>query len=510
MGYLNGEPGRESFTHRVILVSSSVLFSLLLSDRLTLMYTIGAATISGVAFLVGIFLDVFGPRVTVCFGSLILWTALLALAYAGAVSNWLYYYGFFGLAVGGPCIYNSLTNFGELFGRQSAVIISAQTGAFNASSIVMFAIGHIVTGLGVSFRSAMLAYSLVPLLVCAWSLFMYPDRPYSSDAGSAGGGGEIHRVWRLRQQLNTAKSGADAPALPAGAAVPVRSGGGSGGDAIAAGAGAEGEITAPLLAPLLGGRAPTLTSQQQLLPASEAPSPEQLYNVAFARQIRSPVFWSVFVVSGFYVLRLNFYIASITSQLTFQASTLQSPPFSDAAAAKEAANLYVTIFNVLLPVGGVLSVPLLGYVLVYVGLGPAFIVIAASNIVFSIFNVLYWIPIQFQIVGFVCYTISRAFTFGALAAYIARLFGFANFGKLYGFARLSGAIATILSYPLANLAETSYGGNYFYVNLGFIVVEVLLCLFPVYLVKYVFSGFFFRPGYFYALDLEEENASGEA
>jgi LAT3 family solute carrier family 43 protein 3 len=41
------------------------------TERLTLMYTIAATTISGCAIFVGMFLDHFGPRITACVGSVI-------------------------------------------------------------------------------------------------------------------------------------------------------------------------------------------------------------------------------------------------------------------------------------------------------------------------------------------------------------------------------------------------------------------------------------------------------
>lgn len=97
---------------------------------------------------------------TVCVGAAISAFSLLSLAYASFLSDYLYYVGFVGLAIGGPCIANSVTNFGELFGQNSAAIISAQTGAFNSSSLVMFLLGQLVTEWGLSFSSVMIGYSV--------------------------------------------------------------------------------------------------------------------------------------------------------------------------------------------------------------------------------------------------------------------------------------------------------------------------------------------------------------
>lgn len=80
-----------------------------------------------------------------------------------------------------------------------------------------------------------------------------------------------------------------------------------------------------------------------------------------------------------------------------------------------------------------------------------------------------------------------------MAAYVGRIFGFQNFGKLYGLARLSGSVATAMNYPLSRLAEGTFHGNYYLVNLGFLCMEAAMFVFPIYLCTVVFSGFLFRP-----------------
>lgn len=447
-------------------------------DRLTLMYTLGASTISGCAFIVGVVLDIIGPRVTVCAGSLISLSGLLALAYANTISEFLYYYGFIALAIGGPCIANSVTNFGELFGRNSAVIISAQTGGFNSSSLVMFILGQLVTNWGYSFRSVMLAYTVVPVAVFFTSLFLFCDKPFiSEEAGSDEG--EMHRVWSIRQKMKQK--------LMKGARGVSVTG--------------EGAMGLPSPDNLM---APLLNSEEQ---ETEEP-PLRLYNVSFTQQISSPVFWSMFIVTGFFVLRVNFYISTISSQLLYEALRTQDPPFSNLFIAREDAQHYVALFNIVLPIVGIFMVPIVGYVLVQMGLGPSFLLIALTNTIFSIVNVLNFIPLPFQTICFFAFAASRPFIFGAMAAYIGRLFGFKNFGKLYGLARFSGAIATAMTYPLAYIGEVMLEGNYFYVNLGFLLFEVLCFAFPIYLVYGVFSGFIFRPGYLYKVDPDLEEVPG--
>jgi hypothetical protein len=109
--------------------------------------------------------------------------------------------------------------------------------------------------------------------------------------------------------------------------------------------------------------------------------------------------------------------------------------------------------------------------------------------------------VHVQTIAFIAYSANRPYLFGAMSAYLGRLFGFRNFGKLFGIARLAGAISTSLTSTLTTLAKTQFGGDYFWVNVGFDVGGLLLFVFPFYLIHCVFYGFAIRPK---DVPLEEE------
>jgi hypothetical protein len=98
-----------------------------------------------------------------------------------------------------------------------------------------------------------------------------------------------------------------------------------------------------------------------------------------------------------------------------------------------------------------------------------------------------------QVLSFALYAMVRPFLFGSMAAYIGRLFGFKNFGKLYGLMRVMGSLAVSLEYPLQLLSIHTFEGHYRYVNLGFVFIGILLFIYPVFLWKKVFYGNFLRP-----------------
>ena len=98
-----------------------------------------------------------------------------------------------------------------------------------------------------------------------------------------------------------------------------------------------------------------------------------------------------------------------------------------------------------------------------------------------------------QVISFVLYAMVRPFVFGGMAAYLGQIFGFANFGKLYGLVRVTGAVAVAFEFLLEQITINYFGGDYLYVNLGFLGCGLALFIFPVYLWKHVFYGYFLRP-----------------
>ncbi|CAI7814688.1 unnamed protein product, partial [Closterium sp. NIES-54] len=185
----------------------------------------------------------------------------------------------------------------------------------------------------------------------------------------------------------------------------------------------------------------------------------------------SPLFWMHVVVAAFYVLRSNVYIAAVNDQISFAVNAKAIHPPSTAAAVEQH---YIDAFNCLLPLGGCLSVPLAGWSIDSLGLPPAFAITASLSLLSSLLLllapclpldamhhgnthsfVLYpptSLPVPFlrlsQLVSFTAYSIARAFIYSTMAALIASLFGFRNFGRLYGLTRFIGAFAALLQYPL--------------------------------------------------------------
>ncbi|CAI5996280.1 unnamed protein product [Closterium sp. NIES-65] len=220
------------------------------------------------------------------------------------------------------------------------------------------------------------------------------------------------------------------------------------------------------------------------------PPPPAIYNADIAIQLRSPLFWVHVGVAAFYVLRSNVYIAAVNDQITFAVHAKAIHPPSTAAAVQH----YIDAFNCLLPLGGCLSVPLAGWSIDSLGLPPAFAITAALSLLSSLLLLLAPIlPLDAMLLSFAAYSVARAFIYSTMAALIASLFGFRNFGRLYGLTRFIGAFAALLQYPLMRYGEEAMRGDFTGMTAGFMACELALAtLFPLYLTHCLF-GFFWRP-----------------
>ncbi|CAI5469123.1 unnamed protein product, partial [Closterium sp. Yama58-4] len=221
------------------------------------------------------------------------------------------------------------------------------------------------------------------------------------------------------------------------------------------------------------------------------PPPPAIYNADIATQLRSQLFWVHVGVAAFYVLRSNVYIAAVNDQISFAVHAKAIIPPSATAAVQQH---YIDAFNCILPLGGCLSVPLAGWSIDSLGLPPAFAITAALSLLSSLLLLLaHCLPLDAMLLSFAAYSVARAFIYSTMAALIASLFGFRNFGRLYGLTRFIGAFAVLLQYPLMRYGEETMNGDFTGMTAGFMVCELALAtLFPLYLTHCLF-GFFWRP-----------------
>ncbi|CAI7932199.1 unnamed protein product [Closterium sp. NIES-54] len=188
--------------------------------------------------------------------------------------------------------------------------------------------------------------------------------------------------------------------------------------------------------------------------------PPHIFNSPLKHQLRAPLFWVHVAVSAYLVLRSNFFIAAVNSHIHYTVTTLLSIPPSTATTdlpsdAAAQVTSYIDIFNIVLAAGGVFAVPLAGWSMERPGLPFSFALTTLLCALCSAVQMMAaWVPLPMQLVAFLAFAIARAFIYSTMAAYVGTLFGFRNFGRLYGINRLGGAFLTLLQYPLMRQERT--------------------------------------------------------
>mmetsp|Transcript_18852 Transcript_18852/g.20983 ORF Transcript_18852/g.20983 Transcript_18852/m.20983 type:complete len:491 (-) Transcript_18852:7-1479(-) len=104
------------------------------------------------------------------------------------------------------------------------------------------------------------------------------------------------------------------------------------------------------------------------------------------------------------------------------------------------------------------------------------------HLLFLIFSGLLFIPYEApQYAAYVVFSTIRMYFFGVLANFISKVFGFRNFGRLYGVLGSINGIVSFLIYGVSALALNTFQGEFLVVNIIQVVCISLLSFFPIFL-----------------------------
>ncbi len=123
--------------------------------------------------------------------------------------------------------------------------------------------------------------------------------------------------------------------------------------------------------------------------------------------------------------------------------------------------------------------PVIGLMLDRLGLYLSVWVLTISGVLYAIFSLLLFMPIEVQLITFILVAFFRALLFSVMATYVAVQFSFAHFGKLWGIVFLMGGIVNLADYFVILYA----GNSLFYINVGMLAISLIMIFFPMYLHK---------------------------
>ena len=350
------------------------------------MFTTAAVATNVCALPVGTVLDRYGPRTSGIVGSILLTIGALLMAFATDLPFDAYIPGYLFLALGGPFVFISSFQLSNTFPQNSGLILALLTGAFDSSSAIFLFYRLIYSASHESFtpRKFFLVYLVVPIFILIVQIFVMPANSYKTV-------GELI----TQSEERTEENGSEDPARRDQHRESVVS-----------------ETTS-----LLGKSA----SKQQ----TEEEKKKQISGVWGAQhgrsalqQIMTPWFIFIALFTVVQMTRINYFVATVRTQYEYMLH-------SDALA--EQVN---HVFDVALPVGGVLSIPFIGIVLDNTSTPFTLALLVSVATAIGVLGVLPFLWAAYgNIILFVLY---RPLYYTAVSDYAAKVFGFQTFGKVYG------------------------------------------------------------------------------
>ena len=405
------------------------------------MFATAAVATNVCALPVGTVLDKYGPRVSGIVGSILLAIGALLLALARRLPFDVYIPGYLFLALGGPFVFISSFQLSNTFPKYSGLILALLTGAFDSSSAIFLFYHLIYTASHNTFtpQKFFSVYLIVPLFILLVQLFLMPAKSYKTmgelfakakdsprDVDSIEediyNGREVDRVREERQ--------------------------------------AHRESVVSEITSLLGkkGLAKQKTEEEKKKEISGVWG--ALHGASAWQQIKSPWFVLITLFTVVQMTRINYFVATIRSQYDYM--------LGDYASAEHVNN----VFDIALPVGGVLSVPFIGLVLDNTSTPFVLSLLVLTATMIGILGLLpYLWAAYLNIIVFVLY---RPLYYTAVSDYAAKVFGFDTFGKVYGLIICLAGVLNFSQSGLDALTHRTFRSDPMPVNVALLLIAFVI------------------------------------
>ena len=429
------------------------------------MFTVAAVAANVSAFPIGTILDTYGPRICGIIGSCLLAVGSLFLVFAAHIPVFdAYIAGYLFLALGGPFVYISSFHLSNAVPARSGLVLAALNGAFDASSAVflLFRLINEKTGGSFSIQRFALAYLVTPLFIISAQIFIMPSVSYKTageliqqahvhSAAEASdrvdGNIQVHEGERQRNARRTHRREVINKIH---------------GLLIESDPEAASSIKALFHRENRPGIQSTTVSSNHI-PNKHTPGSVwgTLHGLSAAQQIRSPWFILIALFTILQMLRLNYFIASIRQQYEY----LFSSP--------RLARHLNEVFDFILPVGGLLAVPVVGAIIDY---SRSTFILALLVTTATLIGVLGCIP-HSLVAGYTniaLFVIYRPFYYTATSDYAAKVFGFQAFGEVYGLMICLAGLGNFAQAGLDTLTFRVFGQNPIPVNVALTAITALV------------------------------------
>ncbi|KAI3390787.1 hypothetical protein diail_8669 [Diaporthe ilicicola] len=424
--------------------------------RLNLMFILASITLNISNMLGGWVLDNYGRRTCYVLAAVILFLGSGCTALAFELGEGLgnfdgYIVGNLLLGLGGTFLFVSSYQLSHAFPRHSGLIVALVTGAFDASAAVYLFYRLAYDATGHAFKPAYFfsAFAIfIPVLILSAEFTIMPSSSYvtrgeyqaaidraqdatldvhdSDDEEYAGRPrSELDRVRQRRAERRGAQL-----------------------EALEAVAGNEEERRAD--------RDAALCRQE-----ASGVSGGEVRDLPFARQVLTPWFWLILLLTVLQMMRMNYFIATVRAQYRYMLGG------DDGLAAR-----VNSFFDVALPVAGVVTTPFIGVLLNEVPVWGTLGVLTVMIVVLGLLNIISALWAGYATV--VAFVIFRPLYYSAVSDYATKVFGFATFGRIYGSITAISGVGQFIQPALDGLTHGPLHDNPVPINLVFAMAGSLI------------------------------------
>ncbi len=404
------------------------------------MFTTAAVATNVCALPVGTVLDKYGPRVCGITGSILLAIGALLLAFAAQLPFDGYIPGYLFLALGGPSIFISSFQLSNTFPKHSGLILALLTGAFDSSSAIFLFYHLIYSGFGRKFtpQEFFLVYLIIPVFILIAQLLIMPSKSYKTIGelinSAEDPSNDVDPVdWNIHDSEQV--------------------------DSIQEERRMHQESFVSEITSLLGKKGED-KQQEQKEKHNTSGVWGALHGRSALEQLQTPWFILITIFTVVQMIRINYFIATIRTQYD---NLLQSNVLAE----------HVNrVFDIALPLGGVISVPFIGLVLDNTSTPFVLGLLVTTATTIGVLGVL---PFRWaayaNITIFVLY---RPLYYTAVSDYAAKVFGFHTFGKVYGLIICLAGLLNFSQSALDAVTHKVFHGDPIPVNIILLVIALVV------------------------------------
>lgn len=404
--------------------------------KLNKLFTVGAALTNISSILIGKILDIYGPKTCGLIGAGLLYLACFIFIYANSLQYAYfdpYLVGFSLMSLGGPFSFLSSLQLSNAFPAKSGTILSIISCSFDASSSVLLGYKYMFIKSDGKFKIANFfeLYLIVPVFITIVQIFLMNSESYLSPPTTVLCSADDVAHHHVNESSPLLRS------------------------------------ISPQQIPYQGRRDSIGDAMKQHFETvgeeKLEKSPHNIFGIlhgnSSSKQIKSWWFVLLTTLAIIMMIRINYFVSTIRSQYNYLFDSLD-----------EAVKIN-NAFDIFLPLAGVLTAPFIGVILDNL---PTIYVLLFMFVVSILMGISGLFGEYFlAIINIVLFSAYRPFFYTCYADLFAKVFGFENFGFVYGSSMAIAGLFNLSQSFLDYLTHTIFDLNPTPINIFLLVVTII-------------------------------------